>query len=578
MTRPNSGGRAARRAVALCRIVSILALGAIAVVLLQGGGRWRLLGHTIRLDKPTNPILILAACEAIRAWLLAAGEAIGARLGRAARAAGWTCLAVLIVTMCIDRSAARRSSTPWRRDTLGVGAAAFVAAIALERRRKRTLSRREASVGERGTPRSPDVKPAGAGGSASPIRDEGVVHPVDKPTPQTGCSWPFPAFHLDAATLLFVGCCVWALTSALASPFRPETVHAWTGNWLLALGMFWVVRLARTGETSARALAVLLVLALALAIGVGALQFVVGHSRFDLLVGRPESALDRFRTARAAGLSLSPNFLGLLLAGLILFVLALAARADTRTRAAGFYLLVALGMGVLVMTRSRGALIAAVCGAVFLAILLRRRMGLSLLLVAGIGLLSLVGTHSERFLGLVRVVTRGEASPELVGWRPILWKSAVTLSAERPILGWGTGQEVFETAFHRMHPEAAGKIEAFHAHNLYLETAFETGFTGLGLFGILVVGIAARAWRIRGRRSPSDRTLALGAAAALFAILLHGLVDYPLNRGTWLLLGVTLAVLAGGDHTSLEGTGFGPAPSGASDPKSSGGKAIHGED
>jgi len=527
-----------RRLAVVCRVVSAVALASVGFVLFVGGGRWHVLGISFRLDDPTNPLLILATCQGVLAWIRSNGELAGAaRLARAGEAAGWTVLALLLVTLPVDRSVAGRSSTAWRKNAVAAAVAVFAVARFAEWRRRRDLE------GE-------------AGSGAKDTHWEDGIPKAEPPSPDRAQSGVAvepsarSALCLDAVTGFFALWTLWALVAAIASDSRPDTLAAWSNNWLPALGMFWLARVSWTGESAARRLALLLAGALALALVLGGIQVLFGDLRFDLAPQAPDGFLHRLRSARATGLSLHPNFLAALMAGLLMFMLAMGADATNRKRAAAFYGPAALGMGILVLTRSRGGVIAAVCAAVFVAVASRKRWALPLLLVAGIGLLSLAGVHRERFLGLVRVVTEGEAPPELVGWRPALWKEALRMIREHPWMGWGTGQEVFEAAFRQRRPEGGNPIEAFHAHNLYLETAFETGFTGLGFFGILLGGVTGKAWQSRRRRGPVGRTLSLGAAAALFAFLLHGLVDYPLNRGTWLFFGVLLGILAGGNYTS----------------------------
>jgi putative inorganic carbon (HCO3(-)) transporter len=514
----------------VCRWGSWLTLAAIGVVLFNGGGRWRLAGLSIRLDNPINPLLLLAGLQGIQGWIRAAarGRNLRRRWTAGFRGAGWAALGLLIVTLPVDRSAGHRNATPWRMAALAIAVSAYAGSGFLRWR-------------DEFDPDSAPEKAPQAGGS--PGRRLAAEN------------WDRIRLfaRVDAPGLLFILCTGWALVAAVAGPYRDESVGAWSSGWLAALGMFWTVRLALNQEGMPRRIGNALVAALGLAVALATFQLLFGNGRFDLATGAASSLQERLATARVQGMSLHPNFLAALVAGLLMFVLAMGAFARVRPAALSLYALSALAVGVLVLTRSRGGLIAATMAGAGLAAASRHKWAVPLLLVGGMGFLALVGTHRERFLGLARIVTQGDAPPELVGWRPLLWSASVKLIGQRPWLGWGVGQESFEKTFWSQFPETDSQIEAFHAHNLYLEIAVEMGLVGLGLFLLLVTAAARQAWRQRRLVGKTGRPLALGAAAALLAFLLHGLVDVPLVRGIWLLFGISVGILAGRTDTLDDG-------------------------
>ncbi len=520
----------ARGILRICRWGSWLTLAAIGVVLFHGGGRWQLAGLSIRLDSLTNPLLLLAGLQGIQGWVRAAlkGQDLRVRWLEGFRAAGWAALGLLILTVPVDRSAEHRNVTPWRMAALAIAVTAY------------------AGSGVLGWRKEFDDGKAPEGSSTG-----GVLRGMSRAAENRGRSRLFP--RVDAPGLLFVLCAGWALVAAVAGPYRDESVEAWKSGWLAALGMFWTVRLALSQDGMPRRIGNALVAALGLAVVLAAFQLLFGDGQFDLAAGTTNSLRERLATARVQGMSLHPNFLADLVAGLLMFALAMGAFARVRPAALSLYALSALAVGVLVLTRSRGGLIAATIAGVVLAGASRRKWAVPLLLVAGMGLLALVGTHRERFLGLARIVTKGDASPELVGWRPLLWSASLKLIGQRPWLGWGVGQESFEKTFWSQFPETDSQIEAFHAHSLYLEMAVETGLVGLGLFLLLVAAAGRQAWRRRRFGGTAGRPLALGATAALLAFLLHGLVDVPLVRGIWLLFGISVGILAGRTDTLDDG-------------------------
>ena len=106
---------------------------------------------------------------------------------------------------------------------------------------------------------------------------------------------------------------------------------------------------------------------------------------------------------------------------------------------------------------------------------------------------------------------------------------------------WGFGPGTFETAFpyFTQHLGDALKGRWTFAHQDYLQTVIEWGYIGSALLGIYVFGGFVQ-WYCAGRglrgRSPSqsgfdlrNKILHLGIVLALAGVLLHALVDFPLQ-------------------------------------------------
>jgi O-antigen ligase len=146
-------------------------------------------------------------------------------------------------------------------------------------------------------------------------------------------------------------------------------------------------------------------------------------------------------------------------------------------------------------------------------------------------------------LGTERLVDRFAAAPEeLHGARVRVWVDTLSLVAGHPVVGCGFG------AFAASYPLVRSpEIRSFfaHAHNDPLQLLAEGGTLGLACL-LLVV---APTLRLTVRALAGDLgTLAVGFAAGLTAMLLHGLVDFnfhiPSNAAISAVLGGALWGLA----------------------------------
>ena len=94
------------------------------------------------------------------------------------------------------------------------------------------------------------------------------------------------------------------------------------------------------------------------------------------------------------------------------------------------------------------------------------------------------------------------------------WESGLKAFAERPVIGWGTGNYFVASARHISEPPKRTLIRD-HAHNMVLEEAATKGLAGLAAYFLLWGAIAVAVVR-RARVSVSrEQTLAIFAGAAL---------------------------------------------------------------
>jgi O-antigen ligase len=191
----------------------------------------------------------------------------------------------------------------------------------------------------------------------------------------------------------------------------------------------------------------------------------------------------------------------------------------------------ALLLVAIMLTRSRTALVLALLplGLVGLRVLIARTtQGKSGLWVALGGIALIAGTGA-----IVAVAAPGRVGAVLERFddadtdaRAYIWEDAVYSADRFWPLGSGTGtfDDVFQLdeSLENLTLRRAGR-----AHNDYLEVAIEAGIPGLTLVAAWILLLGWLAWRAR--RS-SDRWVAWSGGAALLAIALQSITDYPLRN------------------------------------------------
>lgn len=191
----------------------------------------------------------------------------------------------------------------------------------------------------------------------------------------------------------------------------------------------------------------------------------------------------------------------------------------------------------LVLTESRGGLVAVVAGAavcLLLAPVRHRKWSFALLALATVLALWLVPDS------LMARLHRAGNEVTAAGSRLDIWRGALALWLVFPWFGGGLGTFGDLSPATQL-PHTGGRIE--HAHNDPLELLAETGAAGGLLLAAAAAAFFCHAARQR-RCGGNDEAawLAAGATGAVAAIAVHGLVDFNLQipaNAAW------LAVLAG---------------------------------
>ncbi|MYE60376.1 MAG: O-antigen ligase family protein, partial [Alphaproteobacteria bacterium] len=132
------------------------------------------------------------------------------------------------------------------------------------------------------------------------------------------------------------------------------------------------------------------------------------------------------------------------------------------------------------------------------------------------------------------------------------WEAGMRAFAERPLLGWGSGNYYTASGRHLSAPDGRAKVRD-HAHNLFVEEAASRGLAGLaawlalwGLTGLVVLRAARRL------EDPRERALAVFAGAALAGWFAQGLTSFY-SAESWLQHMLLLAFLAHLETRALGG-------------------------
>lgn len=184
----------------------------------------------------------------------------------------------------------------------------------------------------------------------------------------------------------------------------------------------------------------------------------------------------------------------------------------------------------LIFSRSRMGIIAA-CASLLtmfgLAVLSRFRVRMLLTLSAAFLIISFCvalwigpGPITERFQGVEQEYSLGDQS------RVSIWRDDLRLIRQHPWLGTGLG--TFPIAFTAVQTTFLGQF-VNHAHNDYLELASDLGVPAALVLvaGILFVFVRAVRTFLFGKGN-FERTMALGCAGSITAMLLHAMADFNL--------------------------------------------------
>lgn len=204
-------------------------------------------------------------------------------------------------------------------------------------------------------------------------------------------------------------------------------------------------------------------------------------------------------------------------------------------------------MGIaLVMSGSRGGLVALLAELIFLAVVATKtrttgqivlKAGLAIALVAGIvaGTI-LIGGDST----LTRIAETAQ-SKDPTSSRLQIWATTAEVIKQNPVFGAGWG--AFGVAYTQFDP-LNGRERVEQAHNDYLQILADAGIVGAVLGAFFVFWLFREGWRRIESHDNFRRGVAVGALAGCFAILVHSVFDFVLHTTAISLLFLVLAALA----------------------------------
>jgi O-antigen ligase len=210
---------------------------------------------------------------------------------------------------------------------------------------------------------------------------------------------------------------------------------------------------------------------------------------------------------------------------------------------------------ILLATGSRTAVAATVIALVAFSAVLAPRLKV---LASGVLVVVLVAGLTQgrgpavfaRYLTLFDTATYfHEESDHLVGTRGQIWSETFNLAKEHPWAGYGYGIGLFSKMFERSNDGVFRQLGSPpHAHNVWLQTFFETGAIGLGLFtlvvgGVMIILLAA----LRRSRTRDERVVAAIAVGGLIGIIVHSMTEGLYGSGMfgillWGLMGAGISV------------------------------------
>lgn len=256
-------------------------------------------------------------------------------------------------------------------------------------------------------------------------------------------------------------------------------------------------------------------------------------------IGIPNPVWQAAATRRVTAFYGFPNAIGLFSAPVTLLmagwtVAFAAAKEKTRRPLAALTGLAALlGSLGIVFAVSQGAMVGAAAGLVALGLLDRRTRAWTLGLIIAASLATMLVRPIRDEISILASLRDDSGSV-----RQIIWKETAAMLAEHPVFGAGlAGYRERIVPYH-----AATYIEVFmYPHDLFLNFWSETGLLGLAGFLWIVGLFFVETGRLLAKKQAAPWPAA-ALAAAMVALLVHGLVDVPYFKNDlamlfWIIVG-----------------------------------------
>jgi O-antigen ligase len=249
----------------------------------------------------------------------------------------------------------------------------------------------------------------------------------------------------------------------------------------------------------------------------GAIVAIVGLVQFafnlDLIAA--EEGQHRLRSVYG-----SPNNVGLFLGRVLPVMVAVSLWGRGRRR--WLYGLSAVPVTLaIVLSFSKGALLLGLPAALLVmgALVGGRWLWATLATLVAGGIAAIPILRTPRFQSLLDL-TSGTSF-----FRINVWKSALLMIRDHPILGVGLDNFLYQYRGRYMLPEAWAEPNLSHPHSIVLDYAARMGLVGLAAGIWLQIAFWREALPLRKLQDPLNRALAIGLMGAMADFLAHGLVD-----------------------------------------------------
>lgn len=217
----------------------------------------------------------------------------------------------------------------------------------------------------------------------------------------------------------------------------------------------------------------------------------------------------------------------------------------------------------IVLSGTRGAMVAAVGGVAVCLVLWDKRLLIPLVIGSVVFALSFnhlpIPEKTKERISSIFDITIYTEHVDTMSWRQMMWKASGAMIADHPWWGIGYGKGFFKSDFDSYRVEGDNDPEEKnHPHNNFLYLGVSSGIPALTAFvlflTLLMSGCLRRYWRplddVRGFREMAAALFALWIAFILYSMTNTSL-RYTIGMWTWLLMGLTVAFIQLSAHPAM---------------------------
>lgn len=242
----------------------------------------------------------------------------------------------------------------------------------------------------------------------------------------------------------------------------------------------------------------------------------------------------------------NPNMTAGLLAPFAPIAIMLAVKPTRRSQQILAIFTTLLLLVAILLTQSRGALLAAVI-AIAVVTSIGHRFWRWAWLALSLPAIAFLIVNGQAFLNALIKSGNTSSSVNTLEARQVLWQRTLLMAHDLPFTGVGLG--MFQPVMKAMYPPLSfsATTDIPHPHNIFLQALAEMGYPGLILFVAFYLILAYVLIRQIRRHRDWPQTLSIGLLGALITYLIHGLVDVPTYSLLsavifWFLFGSMMAV------------------------------------